>query len=87
MEGGFRRFTEDVLRREDVERRRIARELHDTTGQNLIAAVFELGAVQRGLINPSPQVVAALAHARALVDASVSELRTLAYVLHPALLD
>ncbi|SOR32557.1 PAS domain S-box (fragment) [Methylorubrum extorquens] len=87
MEGGLRRFTEDVLRREDAERRRIARELHDTTGQNLIAAGFELGAVERGLIDPSPQVSTALSHARSLVDASVSELRTLAYVLHPALLD
>ena len=87
FEGGLRRFTEDVLRREDTERRRIARELHDTTGQNLIAAGFELGAVERGLADASPQVRAALAHARALVDTSVSELRTLAYVLHPALLD
>lgn len=87
LQGGLRRFTEDVLRREDTERRRIARELHDTTGQNLIAAGFELGAVDRGLIDPSPKVRAALSHARSLVNASVSELRTLAYVLHPALLD
>lgn len=87
LEGGLRRFTEDVLRREDAERRRIARELHDTTGQNLIAAGFELAVVERGLKDAKPQVAAALAHARSLVDASVSELRTLAYVLHPALLD
>ena len=87
LEGGLRRFTEDVLRREDGERRRIARELHDTTGQNLIAAGLELGGVARGLVDASPQVLAALAQARSLIDASVTELRTLAYVLHPALLD
>ena len=87
LEGGLRRFTENVLRREDNERRRIARELHDSTGQNLIAAGFELGIVDRGLIDPPPKVRAALAQARALIDASVAEVRTLSYVLHPALLD
>ncbi|AWN42266.1 histidine kinase [Methylobacterium durans] len=84
---GLRRFTEDALHREDNERRRIARELHDTTGQNLIAAGFELGVAERGLVDPPPKVRAALAQARALVDASVTELRTLSYVLYPALLD
>lgn len=84
---GLRGFTEDVLRREDNERRRIARELHDTTGQNLIAAGFELGAVARGLADAAPQVRAALSQARELVDASVAELRTLSYVLYPPLLD
>lgn len=84
---GLRRFAEDALHREDAERRRIARELHDTTGQNLIAAGFELAAAERGLVDPSPQVRAALAQTRALVDASVAELRTLSYVLYPALLD
>ncbi|MCE4223342.1 PAS domain-containing protein [Methylobacterium sp. C25] len=87
LEGGLRRFTDDVIRREDAERRRIARELHDTTGQNLIAAGFELGAIDRDLFDSPPHVRAAVAQARALIDASVSELRTLAYVLHPALLD
>ncbi|BDL37522.1 histidine kinase [Methylorubrum sp. GM97] len=84
---GLRRFTEDALHREDNERRRIARELHDTTGQNLIAAGFELGAAERGLVDAPPQVRAALTQARALIDASVTELRTLSYVLYPALLD
>ncbi|MCJ2065293.1 histidine kinase [Methylobacterium sp. J-088] len=87
FEGGLRRFTENVLRREDNERRRIARELHDTTGQNLIAAGFELGVADRGLVDPPPRVRAALTQARALIDASVAEVRTLSYVLHPALLD
>ncbi|MCJ2053908.1 histidine kinase [Methylobacterium sp. J-070] len=86
-EVGLRRFTERVLRREDNERRRIARELHDTTGQNLIAAGFELGVVERGLVEPTAKVRAALMQARTLIDASVAEVRTLSYVLHPALLD
>ncbi|WP_128563615.1 histidine kinase [Methylobacterium crusticola] len=80
-------FVEDALRREDEERRRIARELHDTTGQNLIAAGFALGVVQRGLADAPQPVRAALAQVRAMLDASVAELRTLSYVLHPALLD
>lgn len=78
---------ESALRQEDEERRRIARELHDTTGQNLIAAGYELGIVERGIADPPPQVRAALAQARALLDASVAELRTLSYLLHPPLLD
>ncbi|MDV2983831.1 UNVERIFIED_CONTAM: histidine kinase [Methylobacteriaceae bacterium AG10] len=87
LDTGLRGFTEDVLRREDDERRRIARELHDTTGQNLIAAGFELDVVARGLVDPSPPVRIALAEARRLVDDSVAELRTLSYVLYPPLLD
>lgn len=86
-EGGLRGFTESVLRREDSERRRIARELHDTTGQKLIAAGFELGAVARALGNAPPHVRESLGEARRLVDASVSELRTLSYVLYPPFLD
>ncbi|MFE1598318.1 histidine kinase [Methylobacterium sp. ID0610] len=80
-------FMESALRREDEERRRIARELHDTTGQNLIAAGYELGVVERGFGDGPPRLRAALAQARALLDASVAELRTLSYVLHPPLLD
>ncbi|WP_407521940.1 sensor histidine kinase [Methylobacterium oryzisoli] len=75
------------MRHEDEERRRIARDLHDTTGQNLIAAGYELGIVERAITDPPPQVRAALAQARALLDASVAELRTLSYVLHPPLLE
>ncbi|GJD65685.1 histidine kinase [Methylobacterium frigidaeris] len=78
---------EDTLRREDEERRRIARELHDTTGQTLIAAGYELAVAERGFAEAPPPVRAALAQARAMVEASVAELRTLSYVLHPPLLD
>ena len=72
-----------LLRAQDEERRRIARDVHDTTAQNLIAA----GLLVDGL-GAAPGVAAAkVASVRDLIGQSVGELQTLAYLLHPPLLD
>jgi signal transduction histidine kinase len=73
-----------VLRAQDEERRRIARELHDSTGQNLIAA----GMFVDRLRKETP----AISHATVdLLDQtlrrSIDEVRTVSYLLHPPLLD
>jgi PAS domain S-box-containing protein len=75
-----------LLSIQDEERRRIARELHDVTGQNLAAIGFHLGALERseGL---SAHAKNTLAECLKLCVESQKEIRTLSYLLHPPLLD
>lgn len=73
-----------ILRAQDDERRRIARDLHDSTGQNLIAVSMMLG----GLKDSWPNLIEdTIAKSRELVLRSINELRAHAYVLHPPMLD
>ncbi|WP_237213683.1 sensor histidine kinase [Falsiroseomonas oryziterrae] len=74
-----------VLAWQDAERRRIARELHDCTVQDIAAAVIELDHVAGAL--PTTCGQAALARARRLLTRSIEDLRTLSYTLHPPFLD
>lgn len=75
-------LTRKIMTMQDDERRRIARDLHDQTAQNLLAASLALKAALDRL-GPSPDIEDAL-H---LIDASQREIRTLSYLLHPPLLD
>ncbi len=70
-----------LLRLQDDERRKIARELHDSLGQNLVAAKMVAVSLAR---NPERDGHAELID---LLEASVQETRTIAYLLHPPLLD
>lgn len=73
-----------VLRAQDDERRRIARDLHDSTCQNLLAASL-IGDRLKGLVPESGHSV--LLEMREMIERSIRELRTLSYVLHPPLLE
>ncbi|WP_270933308.1 sensor histidine kinase [Falsiroseomonas oryzae] len=74
-----------VLVWQDAERRRIARELHDTTVQDIAAAVVELDDVTGG--RSPTRGDCAIVRARTLLTRSLEDLRTLSYTLHPPLLD
>lgn len=72
-----------LLNAEDEERRRIARELHDSTVQELVAASLGVAQAQR-----SPETAGeALAEAAAALNRAKEELRTVAFVLQPPMLD
>ena len=71
-----------LLRAEEDERRRIARELHDEVGQNLAAASI---AVDR--ISPDPANSARVADARDLIRKALGQVRDISRMLRPALLD
>ena len=74
-----------LLRAEEDERRRIARELHDTTTQHLAVLKISLSQLSAGhLPTPDPKL---LAECRQLIDQALQEVRTLAYVLHPPVLE
>jgi signal transduction histidine kinase len=76
---------EAFIRREiaDLERRRIARELHDTTAQNLASAVLDLERVARSQRQALGSVSSELDEAIALCRRSVEEVRSLAYEIGP----
>ena len=80
----MRALAASVVHAQDEERRRIARDLHDSTGQNLIAATLLLGRIEDAL------PASAKPDARQLEEAlqqSIREVRTVSYLLHPPLLD
>ena len=85
-EESLRALTARLLQLQDDERRRIARELHDSTGQILVALDINLSLVQKneGL---APNAANAVRESIALVQQLSKELRTTSHLLHPPLLD
>jgi two-component system NarL family sensor kinase len=79
-----RQLAGSVLSAQDEERRRIARELHDSTGQNLIATSMLVGRL-RNLMPASAG--ATIDQLDTTIRQSIDEVRTVSYVLHPPLLD
>jgi signal transduction histidine kinase len=86
-EESLRSLSGRLLRLQDEERRRLARELHDSTAQSLAALALELAVVGKQGGRLQPRARHALAEAERLADACSRELRTLSYLLHPPLLD
>jgi two-component system NarL family sensor kinase len=77
-----------LLQLQDEERRRIARDLHDITGQKLAVLSMALSSV----VNTSNSSLdadsqRALAESLAWSKEIAAEIRTLSYLLHPPLLD
>src|SRR5215207_4457050 len=81
------RLTARVMQLQDDERRSIARELHDTTAQNLLAVTLNVTRIRERLRSGTPPTDRALAETLDLAEQSLQEVRTLSYLLHPPLLD
>lgn len=84
-EESLRKLSSYLIRVQDEERRRIARELHDSTGQKLIALKMTLDSL--GKQNRKLQQEASFSECVGLIDEATREIRTLAQLLHPPLLD
>jgi PAS domain S-box-containing protein len=87
-----RMLTGRLLQLQDAERRRIARDLHDSSGQILTAIGLELAnladEVQHQRIREvAPDLAERVEESEKLVQMLHQELRTTSYVLHPPLLD
>jgi len=77
-----------LLRVQDQERRRIARELHDSTVQIMGALAIDLEKIQQLVPGgDSVKVRKLLADGSELVERATAELRTISYLLHPPILD
>ncbi len=83
------RVERDALRRavgaQEAERRRLARELHDETGQALTSILLGLAVVEQA--RRPEDVAVALAELRALVVETLQDVRRLAVELRPKALD
>ena len=86
-EASLRHLTGKLLRLQDEERRRISRELHDATAQNLLGATLGIGQALRLTQRLKKTAKAALEESRSLIEQSQREIRTVSYLLHPPMLD
>lgn len=76
-----------LMQAQDEERRRVARELHDSAGQYLAAVQMNLAALSNDPALAGDGVRTRLADTINLIDHCTAEVRTLSYLLHPPLLD
>jgi signal transduction histidine kinase len=80
----LRQLSIDLMRVQDDERRKIARELHDSIGQYLTALKMNLAVLQDESTGGDPKIFDDTNH---LLDQCLSETRTISHLLHPPLLD
>jgi len=88
-EEALRHLSTRLLQSQDEERMRISRELHDSAGQYIAAALMRLGAIEElipGSARPNELRRLLVDAQQALSDCS-REVRTLSYLLHPPTLD
>jgi signal transduction histidine kinase len=76
-----------LLQLQDEERRRIARELHDSLAQSVLAVNLHLAQVTHAGSTVDGPARLALAKARGVLQEMSREIRTLSYLLHPPVLD
>jgi PAS domain S-box-containing protein len=86
-EESLRELSARVLRSQDEERRRIARELHDSTAQTLSAMALNFALLRRQGSLTSPKAAALIAESQALANQAAEEIRNLSHLLHPPDLD
>jgi PAS domain S-box-containing protein len=87
VEDGLRAMSARLLHLQDEERRRIARELHDSAGQLLVALKLNLAMTENSLRDRGAEANKALNESLDLADQLSRELRTISHLLHPPLLD
>jgi len=76
-----------LMHAQDDERRRIAQMLHETTAQDLAALKMHLARLNRTASQLGKNDRAALTESISLAEQSITEIRTLSYLLHPPFLD
>ena len=81
----LRELSNRLLRSQDEERRRIARDLHDSAGQIVTVLGIHLASITQGAMKP--EVRAAAKESQEMVQQLSKEIRTVSYLLHPPLLD
>jgi two-component system, NarL family, sensor kinase len=79
-------LSQRLLKVQDEERRRLARDLHDSTGQTLAALKISVSLLQE-TCSGVPAALAIASDVVQLADQAIQEIRTMSYLLHPPLLD
>lgn len=78
----LRQLSSRLLRLQDTERRRIARELHDSLGQYLVGLKLHVE-----MLKQTPSAERLWSEAEELMQQCMTEVRTLSYLLHPPTMD
>jgi PAS domain S-box-containing protein len=81
------KFASRLQNMQDEERKRLARELHDSIGQTLAALSMNIGVVQAQSHKLDSFGARAVSENAQLVDQVSREIRTISHLLHPPLLD
>jgi two-component system, NarL family, sensor kinase len=79
-------LSQRLLKVQDEERRKLARDLHDSTGQTLVALKLSVSFLQENC-KRDPSTLAMVSDVSKLADQAIDEIRTMSYLLHPPLLD
>ena len=80
-------FSARLLKLQDEDRRRIARELHDGLGQLLAAIGMNVAVVMKETHKLSADAARRVEENKALIQQASADIRTVSYLLHPPLLD
>ncbi len=83
----LRTLTGQLLQLQDEERRRIARELHDSVGQLLVAISMNTAKIDSEKENLTPEAKKCVDENLDLTNQIGQEIRTISHLLHPPLLD
>jgi PAS domain S-box-containing protein len=86
-EDSLRLLSRHLMQLQDEERRRIARELHDSAGQCLAAVRMNLSAIAAAVPDLPAKARKSLAEAEEICQNCGADIRTISYLLHPPLLD
>jgi len=86
-EVSIRTLSSRLLQLQDEERRRIARELHDSAGQILAALDMQLSIIQAKTQHLESDLTSVVNDCVSLVHEASRGIRTMSYLLHPPLLD
>lgn len=82
-----RQLAEHMLHVEEMERRRISRELHDEAGQSLLCIRLQMELLEHSLPPEQAEVISKLQDARDLTERTILEMRRLIAALSPAVLE
>jgi signal transduction histidine kinase len=85
-EDSLRQLSTRLLRVQDEERQRLARDLHDSTAQSLAGLAMNLAVAQESREALDGRTRTALDESETLAERCSREIRSLAYLLHPPLL-
>jgi PAS domain S-box-containing protein len=84
--GELKRLTAQLFQSQEIECKRISRELHDETGSSLIGINFNLEAVEKIIPSDDPVMKNLIGNIKRQINHTYQEMRRISHLLHPALL-
>ena len=83
----LQRLSGELLQSQDEERRRISRDLHDSTGQDLAALTADLSQLGASIPSSARKLRALASRCQELAEKCIREVRTQSYLIFPPMLD